>query len=49
MNLIKIAVSVKKRFAELYEIRLYRKQSAYQFAVRQYKTVNQEIIVDGEK
>lgn len=49
MNLIKIAVLVKKRFAEFYEIRLYRKQSADHFTVKQYKTSNQEIIVDGEK
>ena len=49
MNFIKIAISVKKRFAELYEIRLYRKNSAEQFIVKQYRTSYQEIIVDGEK
>ena len=49
MNIIKIAVLIKKIFAEFYEIRLYRKQSAEQLVIKQYRTSSQEIIVDGEK
>jgi hypothetical protein len=49
MKLIKIAVLMKKRFAEFYEVRIYRKHSAEQLIVKKYFVNSQEIIVDGEK
>jgi len=49
MKLIKIVVLMKKRFAEFYEIRIYRKHSAEQLIVKKYAVNTHEIIVDGEK
>ena len=49
MNIVKIAVLMKKRFAEFYEIRLYRRHSAEQLIVKKYAANNREIIVDGKK
>lgn len=49
MKLIKIAILMRKRFAEFYEVRLYRKHSAEQFVVKHYKVNSQAIIVDEEE
>lgn len=49
MNSIKITLLTGKRFAGLFESRIYRKQPLHQFVVRHYKTNNQKIIIDEEK
>lgn len=49
MNLIKIATTLKKRFSEFYDIKLYRKQAEKQFIVKQYTLTHKKIIVDEEK
>ena len=49
MNLIKIAILVKRKFLEFYEIKLYRKQAAEQLIVKKYNLNNQTIIVDKEE
>ena len=49
MNLIKIVILMKKRFAESYDIRLYRKHSPDQFVIKQYKISSQKIVIDEEK
>jgi|GEM_PF-3604777 hypothetical protein len=49
MDSIKIAISAKKRFAELFEMRIYRKHPSHQFFVKHYKTGNQKIAIDEEK
>lgn len=48
MHLIKITLLVKKRFAELYEIRLYKKHPAVQLVVKQYRINDHKIIVDED-
>lgn len=49
MNSIKITLLTGKRFDELFEARIYRKQALHRFVVRHYKTNNQKIIIDEEK
>ncbi|MBI2652277.1 hypothetical protein HYX00_02320 [Candidatus Woesearchaeota archaeon] len=49
MNLIKIAITLKNKFSEFYEVNLYRKQASRQFVVRQYKINNQKITINEEK
>lgn len=49
MNLIKIAILLKKSFTEFYDIKLYRKQAEKQFSVKQYTLTHKKIIVDEEK
>ena len=49
MNSIKIAISAKKRFEELFEMRIYRKHSSHQFFVKHYRINNKKIIIDEEK
>ena len=49
MYLIKIAVLMKKGFAEFYGIRLYKKQSAEQFVIKHYKINSQAIIIDEKE
>ena len=49
MNLIKIAITLKQKISEFYDIKHYNKQSSEQFIVRNYSINNQKIIVDKEK
>ncbi len=48
MNLIKIAIMLRRKFSEFYDIKQYRKQASEQLVVRQYIS-NQKIIVDEER
>jgi hypothetical protein len=47
MNLIKIAIMLRKKFAEFYDIKQYKKQASEQFIVKHYKIDSRKIIVDG--
>ena len=49
MNLIKIAIMLKRRFSEFYEIKQYKTQASEQFVVRHYTLNNQKIVIDEEK
>ena len=49
MNLIKIAILLKRRFSEFYEIKQYRMHASSQFVVRHYTLNNQKIVIDEEK
>jgi hypothetical protein len=46
MNLIKIAVQIKMKFLEFYEIKEYKKQSSEQFVVKKYVVDNKKILID---
>lgn len=49
MNSIKITMLAKRRFKGFYDVKIYRKQSSAQFAVKQYRKDNPKIIIDEEK
>lgn len=49
MNSIKITMLVKRRFAGIYDIKIYRKLPSAQFVVKQYRKGSQKIIIDEEK
>lgn len=49
MSSIKITLLIRKKFAEFFEMRLYRKHPTNQFMVKHYKTNNPKIIIDEEK
>ncbi len=49
MNIIKIALLLKKKFSEFYDIKQYKKQSTEQLIVKKYAINNQKIIIDEEK
>ena len=49
MNMIKIAVLLKKKFSEFYEIKQYKIPASEQFVVSNYALNNQKITIDKEK
>ena len=49
MNLLKIAILLKRRFSEFYDVKQYRMQASEQLVVRKYTVNNQKIIIDEEK
>lgn len=49
MNIIKIAIMLKRKFSEFYDVKQYRIQPSEQFVVRKYNLNNQKIIIDEEK
>ena len=48
MNIVKIALVLKRKFSEFYDIKHYKKQSLNQFIVKEYTINNQEITVKEE-
>jgi len=46
MDLIKIALLLKKKFLEFYDVKVYRKHSSEQLIVKKYSINNQKIIID---
>ncbi|MEK6828326.1 MAG: hypothetical protein AABX78_03165 [Nanoarchaeota archaeon] len=49
MNMIKIAISLKKKFSEFYDIKQYKVQASEQFVVRHYTANNQKVTINKEK
>ncbi|MBS3113692.1 hypothetical protein J4448_01200 [Candidatus Woesearchaeota archaeon] len=49
MNLIKIAILLKKKFSEFHDIKQYKIQASEQFVVRHYTVNNQKITINKEK
>lgn len=49
MNPIKIAILLKNKFSEFYDIKQYKIQASEQFVVRHYTANNQKITINKEK
>lgn len=49
MRLVKIVIMLKKRFAEFYDIKQYKKHASEQIVVRQYTLSSKKITIDEEK
>ena len=49
MKPIEIAILMKRKFSEFYDIKEYKKQTSEQLVVRRYAANNQKIIVDEKK
>jgi len=49
MNLIKIALTMGKRFSEFYDIKKYRKQTTSHIIVRKYNLSSSKIVLNEGK